>query len=58
MLHEKMQASFFLQNMENSDMETICRITMQLQLFQLKLETIFFFFHRRDNFVLTRKFFK
>ena len=37
-------------------METFCRITMQLPLFQLKLKTIRL--HRRDHFVFTRKFLK
>ena len=48
----------FLRNMENSGSlhGNICRITMQLPLFQLKLKT--FPLHRRDHFVFTRKFLK
>ena len=38
-------------------METFCRITMQLPLFQLKLKT-FPLLHHRDHFVFTRKFLK
>ena len=38
-------------------METICRITMQLSLFELKLKT-FPLFHHRDHFIFTRKFLK
>ena len=36
-------------------METFCRITMQLSLFELKLKT-FPLLHHRDHFVFTRKF--
>ena len=35
-------------------METLCRITMQLSLFELKLKT-FPLLHHRDHFVFTRK---
>ena len=38
-------------------METFCRITMQLPLYQLKLKTIPLL-HRRDHFVFARKFLK
>ena len=38
-------------------METFCRITMQLSLFELKLKT-FPLHHLRDHFVFTRKFLK
>ena len=35
-------------------METLCRITMQPSLFELKLKT-FPLLHHRDHFVFTRK---
>ena len=38
-------------------METFCRITMQLPLFELKLKTMPLL-HHRDHFVSTRKFLK
>ena len=38
-------------------METFCRITMQLPLFQLKLKT-FPLLHHRDHFVFAREFLK
>ena len=44
-------------NIPGSCMETFCRITMQLPLFQLNLKT-FPLLHHRDHFVFTRKFLK
>ena len=38
-------------------METLCRITMQLSIVELKLKT-FTLLHHRDHFVFTRKFLK
>ena len=43
--------------MHGKQMETFCRITMQLSLFKLKLKT-FPLLHHRDHFVFTRKFLK
>ena len=54
-----MEANFFYKAWKTPGacMETFCRITMQLPLFQLKLKT-FPLLHHRDHSVFTRKFLK
>ena len=58
MLHGNKQA-IFLQDMEISGSlkETFCMVTMQPQLFELKLKTIPLL-QRRDHFVFKRKILK
>ena len=56
---QKMPANFFYKTwkIQGPCMETFCRLTMQLSLFELKLKT-FPLLHHRDHFVFTRKFLK
>ena len=56
---QKMPANFFYKTwkIQGPCMETFCRITMQLSLFELKLKP-FPLLHHRDHFVFTRKFLK
>ena len=56
---QKMPANFFYKTwkIQGPCMETFCKITMQLSLFELKLKT-FPLLHHRDHFVFTCKFLK
>ena len=55
---QKMSANFYKTwKIQGPCMEILCRLTMQLSLFELKLKT-FPLLHHRDHFVFTRKFLK